>query len=224
MSDPSSPAPRAIPGQTRIAVGRFVAGRVHQLDASRESASTRATLANLRRAVAREVGSVPEIWQVTLDGAPGTPRGDAPTVEEIAIHATLTLYAVHQQSKVESMHRRGAGLGHAVRRLEARAGQPGSSDVSPVRRRFDALATSQSVSEARHHLRGLVGQLSANGIPLDYGMLAEDLHDLQIAHRAPSVRLRWARQYYRIDDGDDGKVSAVPEQGRSDDATQEEDQ
>ncbi len=226
MSELSSAAPREQSGMGKAAVGRFVEGRLQRLlgASGRGSSAARATLASLRRAVARDVGSVPEIWGITLDGAPGDPRSDAPTAEETAIHSALTLYAVHQQSRSEPMHRRGIGLGQAVRRLEVQVAAPGASEVSPVRRRFDALATSVNVTEARHHLRGLVDQMSAKGVALDYAALAEDLFDLQFPQRASTVRLRWARQYYRIAHGDGDTETSTPEQGSTDVATQEEDE
>lgn len=191
------------------AVAAYVNGRVGALVRAAESPSTRATLARLRGAVTREPGTVPEVWSVTIDGAPGTPRGDEPTAEERAIHLAMTLFAIHQQSRSRSMHVKGRGLGQAVRLLEqARGDRDGT--VSPVRRRFDALATAASLHEAAHHLRGLMGQLrsAGEGIGLDYGALAADLFDLQIPARAATVRLRWARQYYRVS----ADAAAAPEQ------------
>lgn len=192
------------PRKSRSAtVAAYVDRRVGALVHTAQSPSTRATLARLRGAVSREPGTVPEIWSVTIDGAPGIPRGDEPTAEERAIHLAMTLFATHQQSRSRPMHVRGRGLGQAVRFLEQARGERDAA-VSPVRRRFDALATAASLDEAAHHLRGLVGQLrsAGEGIGLDYGALAEDLFDLQVPGRADRVRLRWARQYYRLIDRD----------------------
>jgi len=213
------------PEPRKAAVGRFVEGRLQRLlgGAASGTSATRATLANLRGAVARDVGSVPEVWEITLDGAPGRADGDEPTAEETAIHAALTLFAVHQQSRDEPMHRKGVGLGQAVRRLEAQGVAPGAGETSPVRRRFDALATAVSLTEARHHLRGLVDQMSAKWVSLDYAALAEDLFDLQFPQRAAAVRLRWARQYYRIDLGDGGAGTSAPDEDSTDVAIKEED-
>jgi CRISPR system Cascade subunit CasB len=180
-------------------VRSYVTRRIGALLARLDTPSARATLARLRGAVAREPGSVPEIWAVTIDGVPGTPRGDEPTHQERAVHTAMTLFAVHQQSRSEPMHVRGVGLGQAIRRLESASPTHGDGEVSPVRRRFDALASATSMTEAAHHLRGIVGQLRSEGIALDYGALAEDLDALQAPGRAEKVRLRWARQYYRTD-------------------------
>lgn len=203
-------------------VRRYVDRRIGALLARPDAPSTRATLARLRAAVAREPGSVPEIWAVTIDGVPGRPRGDDPSPQERAVHGAMTLFAVHQQSRPQPMHLRGVGLGQAIRRLETTSPTRGDGDVSPVRRRFDALASASSATEAVHHLRGIVGQLRSEGIPLDYGALAEDLEALQAPGRAAAVRLRWARQYYRTDTvphaaGDPtGTTPQTPDQQTSD--------
>lgn len=193
---PTTPG-NAPPG--RETVGSYVRRRIGALLAQVDSSGTRASLAALRNAVAQEPGSVPAIWGLTVDGVPGAPRDDAPTRQERAVHLAMTLFAVHQQSRPQPMHARGVGLGHAIRRLERSSPTRGDGDVSPVRRRFDALASATNLSEAAHHLRGIVGQLRSEGIPLDYGALADDLESLQDTSRAAGVRLRWARQYYRTD-------------------------
>lgn len=176
-------------------VDRRIAALLHTID----TPTTRATLARLRASVGREPGEVPEIWAVTIDGAPGQPHGDAPTAEERAIHIAMTTFALHQQSRSKPMHVPSRGLGQAIRILD-QAGGDRDAATSPVRRRFDALATASSLAEAAHHLRGLIGQLRSNGdgVGIDYGSLAADLFDLQFPERAAAVRLRWARQYYRL--------------------------
>lgn len=203
MSDPSTRR-----ASRSAAVETYVDRRVGALVHTAGSPGTRATLARLRGAVGRAPGTVPEVWSVTVDGAPGHPRGDEPTPEERAIHLAMTLFAVHQQSRTRPMHVQGRGLGQAVRLLERARGDHDTA-VSPVRRRFDALATATSLDEAAHHLRGLVGQLRSteDGIALDYGALAADLLDLQVPSRAAAVRLRWARQYYRLAERTDATSS-----------------
>lgn len=191
----------------------FVRGKVHRLLATQDSSGTKATLAHLRRALAREPGSVPEVWDVTIDGVPGRPWGDEPTPQERASHLALGLFATHQQSKSQPMHVSGVGLGLAVRRLEKVTPTRGDGGSSPVRRRFDALASSQTLTEAAQHLRGIVGLLRAASIGLDYGALADDLLQLQRPDRAVAVRLRWARQYYRTDGStstDESSTEAAP--------------
>ena len=154
-----------------------------------------ASLARLRRGIHTLPGSDPAIWAETLEGLPNEKyTGDNPTAMEQAVHATLCLYAIHQQGRrAEPMHQSGRthSFGHATRSLGASIG---AEDA--VRRRFEALATATSFEETLHHARGLVTQLRAAKIPLDYGQFALDLEDLQKPSRADSVRLRWGRDYY----------------------------
>ena len=150
-------------------------------------------LAALRRAATQPVGADPRTWELTVAGVSPWARDDDATTDEQAVHAALTLYAIHQQSRAQPMHRRGVGLGAAVRAL-GRA--PGTEDA--VRRRFEALGTAATFPELLHHARGLVRQLRSAGIALDYARLATDLRDWQDPARASTTRLRWGREYHRV--------------------------
>ena len=153
----------------------------------------RGELAALRRGASRSPGELPEIWELTRVEVPDG-AGDAPTWEEIAVHTAMTLYAVHQQSRTEPMFSPGVGLGSAARRL---IGPPDEENPS-ARARFNALVTSTTVAELRHHLRGFVSLLRARGIALDHAMLADDVLRFQQPGGAKKVRLAWARQYYSL--------------------------
>ena len=153
----------------------------------------RGELAALRKGASRSPGEPPEIWELTRVEVPES-AGDAPTWEEIAVHTAMTLYAVHQQSRTEHMFSPGVGLGRAARRL---IGPPDEENPS-ARARFNALVTSTTVAELRHHLRGFVSLLRARGIALDHAMLADDVLRFQQPGGARSVRLNWARQYHSL--------------------------
>ena len=156
----------------------------------KNKARARGELAALRKGVSRSPGELPEIWELTRVEVPDG-AGDAPTPEEIAVHTAMTLYAVHQQSRTEPMFRPGVGLGSAAHDLVGR-----DEENPSARARFNALVTSTTVVELRHHLRGFVSLLRARGIALDHAMLADDVLHFQQADGARSVRLNWARQYY----------------------------
>ena len=150
----------------------------------------RAEVAALRKGANRAPGELPEIWELTRVEVPDG-AGDAPTREEIAVHTAMTLYAVHQQSRSECMFVPGRGLGRAAHELV------GTDEENPsARARFNALVTSTTVTELRHHLRGFVSLLRARGFALDHAMLADDVLRFQQPGGARSVRLNWARQYY----------------------------
>ena len=157
-----------------------------------KSRRARGELAALRRGVSRSPGELPEIWELTRVEVPDG-AGDAPTWEEIAVHTAMTLYAVHQQSRTEPMFSPGVGLGSAAHDLVGR-----DEENPSARARFNALVTSTTVAELRHHLRGFVSLLRARGFALDHAMLADDVLRFQQPGGAKQVRLTWARQYYSL--------------------------
>ncbi|PSS43030.1 type I-E CRISPR-associated protein Cse2/CasB [Arthrobacter woluwensis] len=163
------------------------------LDGHRPDAAS--VLARLRRGVAKEPGDDAWVWTQVMEGFPEqlSGRGDAPSAGERAAYAAMTLYAVHQQSKNQPMHRKGTSMGSAVGRLGLSKGGDGVSHA--VKRRFDALMTFASFAELQHHARGLIQQLRAHDIPLDYAWFAEDLRLLQHSGTAPGVQLRWGRDF-----------------------------
>lgn len=190
----------------------FVAGRVKALyeRAAAGDSSAKGALAKLRRSVGQDLETQPEVWADVLNGMPaeilGT--GDAPSVWEQAAHDALALFAVHQQSQPRLIHEKGVGLGSATRRLA----NPSDAEQfeSPVLRRFTSIVAAQDRATAIHHLRGLIQQLRAEGIGLDYGMLARDLASLGTKGDR-NVRLRWSRELYtrRTKDASDGAPTAT---------------
>ena len=174
----------------------FVERKITRMAEGPNEAAARATLAKLRRGVGKAPGGMPELWGITLDGLPEALSGktDAPSRGEWAVHTALTLFALHQQGKdlkKQCMSKDGEPFGAAVRRLITN-----DDDEKRVKRRFDAAATSGSLEEFSHHLRGLVQLLKAQDLPMDYPALAEDLCWFQIPDARDSVRLRWGRDFY----------------------------
>jgi len=208
MTNPESTVERKRNNRPQSEIELFVANHAEALQSDilneynkNAVARGRRNLANLRRAASTTPGGDPAIWELTMAGVPGFKPGDAPTPEERAAHIALTTFAFHQQSRNRRMHQPRFGLGRSVARLDNINSQLGgglSSEISPVRRRFNAMVTSESLAEVTSHLRGIVGQLRSKDIPLDYGMLAKDLFDFQCG-KADDVRRRWARQYYHLD-------------------------
>lgn len=173
----------------------FVERKIKRLSESKNESATRATLAKLRRGIGKTPGSVPELWEVTLEGLPDTliSKGGKPTRGEWAVHTALTLFALHQQGKEKCMNAEGDFFGISVQRLIKN-----EEDEKRIKRRFDAAATSNGLEEFSHHLRGLIQLLKASDIPLDYPSLTEDLYWFQFTEARDSVRLRWGQDYYRI--------------------------
>mgnify|MGYP002767915407 FL=1 len=159
----------------------------------------RAELAELRRGVGHQPGDLPALWGSFLEQIPEPLRGsDGPSAAEWAVYTALTLFALHQQGEAGvSMNQPGRTLGGAVRQLAVSSVAPGQDwTESSVLRRFNALATADSMPEVSHHLRGMIQLLRREGIPLDYPQLAVDLYQYQFVDGAPNVRLRWGRDLY----------------------------
>lgn len=178
--------------------GNFVKYKIRQLAENPNESSVRAILAKLRRGIGKEPGSIPELWDVTFDGLPNEliGKGGDPTCGEWAVHAALTLYALHQQGKdlkKQCMNKEGEYLGVSLRNLIRN-----DEDEQRIKRRFDAAVTSNCLEELTYHLRGLIQILKAQDIPLDYPALTEDLYWFQFPDIKDSVRLRWGRDFYRV--------------------------
>ncbi len=199
-------APGPPPGHREYLSG-YIDRRVDRLqaaylDRSRADHSTAVgSLARLRRAVTSEPGSEPGIWDLLFDGFPAELTGvrDEPSRAERSAHASLTLYAVHQQSQRTGMHIVGRSLGTAVGLLarDLATGRDVRADPGVVRR-FQALGTASTFSETVYHARGLATQLRGAGIGMDYGRFAGDLYRLQDPTRSSGVRLHWGRDFYGI--------------------------
>lgn len=174
----------------------FISSRVNALATGleNENSEARASLAVLRRSGTTELGDQPQVWAEVFHNFPDQLVGtwDEPNAYESAAYTALSLFAVHQQSRQERMHKPGQGLGTAVKAL---ANPNDSDDVHKgAFRRFNSVVTAQTNDQLIHHLRGLVQQFRAEKIPLDYGRLATDLVGLSFPDSARAVRLRWARE------------------------------
>ncbi|QIM15754.1 type I-E CRISPR-associated protein Cse2/CasB [Leucobacter insecticola] len=162
-----------------------------------DSSAAKAELARLRSADPSSDERVIDAWATSFTDAPEEliGRGDKPSDAEYAIATALHLYAVHQQSQSDAMHKNGEGLGRAVRRL-ARVDDLESRE-KPVMRRFQSLTSATDRAEIVRHLRSLVQQFRSEGVPLDYAKLATDLYFLAQPNSRTSVRLAWARDVTR---------------------------
>lgn len=186
------PARRRTPFGSHVAA--TVAGLQERLLGRRVDSNVVATMARLRAAAGKPPGSVYPVLDVTSvpDRFFPVPPGDDPTREEWAKHTALTLYAGHQQSVGQPMHVDGVGLGTAISRLARSASSPDA-----VRRRFSALGAVMTYEAAVYHVRGLISLLKQHRIPLDYGVLADDLLRLQWPGGHDRVRGQWGREFYR---------------------------
>lgn len=156
----------------------------------------RAAAARLRDAVKAPIGDDPQAYRVMFEELPKRLVGgdDEPGRAELAIHLSMALFGIHQQSgRGRASHVAGERFGAAVARL-ARPDALESRE-QPIMRRFTALVTATEFSEVAQHLRGIIQLFRASDPPiaLDYGQLAVDLYDLQHPATRDRVRLRWSR-------------------------------
>lgn len=186
-------------------IAAYMQRRLNALSHDPNEDRVRSQLANLRRGLGKMPGDLPELWGTLFADMPESmmsQTGD-PTRAEWAVYIALTLYALHQQSKsirTENMHctENKGRLGLAVARLVK-----DPEDRERIARRFNAFATANDIQEAAHYLRGVIDLLRASNIPLDYVQLACELYRFQDPDAAPSVRLKWGQDFYRMKSNED---------------------
>lgn len=189
----------------------FVAQKLHWLANSNDEASVRAILAKLRRGLGKAPGDLPELWDFTLENLPEAllSKDEKPTRGEWAVHVALSLYAYHQQGKDikgNTMHSLSKEQRHSIGAASRRLIFHAEKDATAIKRRFNVLATSDSLQELAHHLRALVGLLKANDIPLDYVQLAAELYLFQNPNRRSGLRLRWGQDFYAFGAAEEEKT------------------
>lgn len=203
----------------RLATGGRDEAGIYRAGYLRNDPYSIAAVARLRHAVGREVGADPDIfvWTIpdpTKSGVCGTDVDcytDTPSPRERAAHATLTLFATHQQSiHDKSMHTDAdVSLGRAVGRMAY-----GNFNESGIGRVFSQMQTASSWKELVRHARSLISLLRRERIALNYGLLAQDLLALRSTRsHANAVRARWGRDFqsgYRRKQTDDS-VGESPE-------------
>lgn len=175
-------------------VRQYTLRQIARLDKQRNDSQGRAAMAHLRRGVGHVPGKLPLLWGSFLAGLPEELRSISgePSRAEWAIYTALTLYALHQQGKTDSVQAEGISLGKAALRLA------GGSEDDRLRiwRRLNLVAQADDMREMSYRLRQLVTLLKAGGIGLDYAMLAADLFEYQFDASANRVRLRWGQDFF----------------------------
>lgn len=188
---------------------------------SDDDSYARKAIAKLARSAGHDVGADPDIFEWTLEGMPESVIGslqtsDGPSKAEKAAHTAITLFAVHQKSEFSGpMYTdQNYTLGYSVGKLSQN-----NLNEAGVHRRFDKVQTASNWKELTRHARALVQLLKQREIPLNYGLLAQDLVKLNSGNDAANeVRLRWGRDFIRAKglyeedtDGDTTSDTATPE-------------
>lgn len=191
-----SPSPTAL-------INSYVGAKVFALQNGyvQRTAHAVASLAALRQAGLTEPGDDPRSWGLLFDGLPEElmARGGQPSKAENAIQSALVLFAHHQTSRSDYMHRQGVSIGTAVGTLARARSRDEGADESTLRR-FQTAAMGQTHASRARGLRQIVSMMNGDphtSIGFDYGQLASDLYTLQWPDRAPRVRLAWGRAIHR---------------------------
>ncbi|MCX4744807.1 type I-E CRISPR-associated protein Cse2/CasB [Kitasatospora sp. NBC_01287] len=200
-------------------VGTAVEPHIRELQRGyrEDRADAVSAVARIRRGAGRSVAEAVDLWGVTgmerLYQEQAL-RGAAAEEAENAFHAAITLWALHQQAHRESgMHRRGGWqLGGAVRRL-----MPTNDIDEAVRMRFVRLGSSSSFDLLSQRLREIVLLLRrGDGIPLDYGVLADQLFQWQRPDGRTAVRRAWGHSFHAAWSGDQASATGTSESTSAD--------
>lgn len=186
---------------------------IHQiawLERHLHDSSGRDALAQLRHGIGRRPGAMPQLWGRFLAGMPEECHSASgnPSREEWAVYIALTLFAMHQQSREESVNQQDVSPGTAARKLlDGDGPEQDASAVQRVWKRLAIVAQADDVEELAYRLRQFISLLRARDIGLDYGRLAADLYEFQFQDGADRVRLRWGQDFFgrlKTADTDDG--------------------
>ncbi|WP_330237159.1 type I-E CRISPR-associated protein Cse2/CasB [Streptomyces sp. NBC_00566] len=162
-----------------------------------------AALARLRRGAGHSALEIPDLWGLVntdplhQQDEQGTALSDVTLNRaEDALYTTLTLWALHQQSRRTRMHRLGTseqpgGLGAAVRRL-----MPTGGIDEAVLKRLVRAGMAPDVVSLSKRLSDLVVLLRRADIPLDYSLLAGQLYAWQWPGGREAVRREWGRSFH----------------------------
>lgn len=177
----------------------FVERKIEQLIANADTGTGKSSLSYLRKGLGRKPGELPDLWGELLLGMPEDFYGEDgySSKEEWACYLAITLFALHQQgrdAKILPMHEKNMGLGRALYLLSSHD----SDENGELRifKRLKALSTSKNVNEMGYHLRQIIQLLKGKNIPLDYGLLAEDLFKCQYDESSSRIHLRWGQEFY----------------------------
>ena len=178
-----------------------------KLDSTRDASSTKALLANMRNSADKDISNnVDALAYVFSNLSYGEDdRGGELSYMEQAIFTAIQMYAIHQQSNVESVLKFGnedenesrekkkkykANIGDALATLR-------SDESESIDKRFNAMITATNFNKLSYHLRQMIKILkSKSDAKVDYAKLAEDLYWFMMG-RKEEVRLSWARSYYK---------------------------
>lgn len=189
--------------QPKQTVRSVTKGIIRKLSYQIESPSSKATLAKIRKTLGKPLSEATDIWPILFENLPEefVNSYQQPSYEELAIYTATQFYALHQQGTSTSVMLDEAdtyqNIGSALSQLRK------GDDTTAIDRRFNVMITSSTFEELVYHLRHMMMLLKAKlpATKVDYAKLAEDLYWFS-KNVQDSVRLNWARSYYKQTKGE----------------------
>lgn len=178
------------------------------LNETRKNPSTKAILANLRNSSNRPIGENIESLAFIFSMVPEEELGISYKLNsfEVTLLTVLQLYALYQQGKDEQVifNEEGQSKSFGMSLKSIKTSEKDESNSTDLR--FNALISASDFNELKNHLRQLIKILrSKTDDKVDFPTLAKDLYEYKKYNSKDSIRIKWARDYYRINKNEKNK-------------------
>ena len=172
---------------------------INDIDSDLNSSQSRGNLANIRNSINRPLNNSTNLLQLLFRYLPEDflSTDGKLTNEEKAVVTTIQLYALHQQSKKDSMllsdeDEKWKNLGYSLSFLRS------EKNSVAVDRRFNTMITSSTFEELSHHMRQMIKLLkSKTDAKVNYTKLSGDLYKFLTGY-GEEVKFSWASRYYFV--------------------------
>lgn len=168
---------------------------LRKIDATRNTPTTNALLAQLRNSIVSKNSNYVRSLGYLMSYIPEEQLGSGEELNnyERAILVAVQMYALHQQSKSDSvltLDSKRQNLGDSLRALR-------SEDSKSIDRRFNIMITSRNFGHLQNQLRQFIKLLKARtNVKVNYAKLAEDLYWF-LRGSKDNVKIDWSRSYYK---------------------------
>lgn len=168
---------------------------VSNLDATRNTPDTKALLAQLRNSIVSKNSNYVRSLGYLVSYIPEEQLGKKEKLShyEKAILVAAQMYALHQQSKSDSvltLDNKYYNLGDSLGTLRSAGGKS-------IDRRFNIMITSRNFSQLQNQLRQFIKLLKARSdTKVNYAKLADDLYWFLLGSK-DNLKITWARSYYK---------------------------
>ena len=172
---------------------------INDIDSDLKSSQSRGNLANIRNSINRPLNNSTNLLQLLFRYLPEDflSADGKLTNEEKAVVTTIQLYALHQQSKKDSVllsdeDEKWKNLGYSLSFLRS------EKNSVAVDRRFNTMITSSTFEELSHHMRQMIKLLkSKTDAKVNYTKLSGDLYKFLTGY-GEEVKFSWASRYYFV--------------------------